>query len=395
MIIRIIEQFLASGATFALSMVALRVLDPESLSVFFLLISGSQIAMVVLSARRISIFVKSSTRIGCNYLIGWSAIFDIVFASLAVTVISIILLYPSLESLRIDLGMASAVFFFSLTQLFAEWFRRAASVIFTQSVPPYLPALQLFRLMGPLLILLIPIDFSRNQNIFFGTLSVILLFISIAYLVAFKNIKSEFLVKCKNDQPTILAVAKMDKRAALEAYHILAWANIPIAVLTLVGGNAGISRLVEVRTPLSFFNPIIEYIEVHTRRITSEHLQYHELWLKVVIVFCFWLIISGFILIFGDEVASIIAGRPISGVVLDMIIFWWLQLLLVIDRITHNLERLKAVNKTHIVSTLVIFIMLLSVTIWLTILFGVAGCIVSMASWCAVNIIIRFHNRNC
>ena len=394
MIIRLVEQLLASGATFVTSLVALRTLDTDSLSVFFLLISGLQIAVVVLGARRISIYVRSPTSLSCTFLVGHRAIIEVIAASAVVTLVAVLLLHRNFDALHLNWVVLLELLAFSVSQLLAEWLRRTSSVMFVHRLHLALTAAQFFRLSGPFLLITLPVSSVHDPSIFFGVLSVSSLLAVASYLYSFRISRESMLITQPSDRINE-TMAKINKRVLLETYQILAWANIPITVLAIISGSPGVARLVEVRTPLSFFNPVIEFIEVHIRGLTVDRLHHSRIWLKIATLIGLWLIVSGLILWFGDQASSLIAGRPISGIAKDLIIFWWLQFLLIVDRLTHNLERKEVHRNAFISPVIAIGLALLTLTIMLIYQFSVTGCIVAMCIWCSANILLRFffHQR--
>jgi hypothetical protein len=390
---RFAEQLLASAATFVTSMAAVRMLDPDSLSVFFLLICGAQIALVLLAARRITPFVQGPDKVGASGLIGRRPALDVAFASLAVTCIAVLLLHRHFDTLAISAGALAALLAFALTHLLTEWLRRASAVLSPNSLPKLFLAPQALRIAGPIGLLLTPLSHPTDALVFFGVIAGSLMLAIATYYCLLRSSASAVRLQLGQGAATANAVAPLDKRTFFEAYTILAWANVPIALLAGLSGSASVARLVEIRTVVSFFNPMIEFIEVHIRRWRRDHLSGRAVWLVAGLALAFWTAVTGLILAYGDQVTSLVAGRPISGIEGAMVIFWWLQLLLVIDRLTHNLERADQAHKPRYWATVITGVCLALLTIFMVRDWGVIGCILTMCLWCIANIMLRLRHQ--
>jgi hypothetical protein len=394
MILRLVEQLMASGATFITSMVAIRVLDSQSLSLFFLLICGSQIAVVFLAARRISHYLRSPDSLGHLALVGRRATLEVIALSVVVTLAALFLLHRSSNAMQTGWVMAAVWTVFSVTQVGMEWLRRSSAVVFAPALPAASLIAQFIRLLGPLMLLVLGVAPEHAQFIFFCSISASLLMAIGIYRIIFLKARLGDAVSTTAPSSASGATAGIaDPRVLLEVFHILAWANVPIAVLAMIGGSPSVARLVAVRTPLSFFNPIIEFIEVHFRGLTENQLRHRGIVLKAVLLTAMWLIGSGLVLQFGDQALALIAGRQILGLKMDMLIFWWLQLLLVIDRLTHNVVRTQGHRLNRIAPTFAIGLALFLLTAALIYTYNVTGCIVSMVVWVTANVMERWHHH--
>lgn len=389
--IRLAEQLLASGGTFAISVVALRSLNADALSSFFLLICGSQVATVALAARRITPYIRLNENLQAAHLGGSRAVLEVIGAALLVMAATL-LLHNGEATTRFDLLAILSMAGFASGHLLYEWFRRTTAVLFLDGVPASVIAAQLLRLTGPLFIGLLIALHWQSATAFFASMALT----SLSAALCYASIQQRRKVGTAGAQRGAAQVATAPMLSPAfdvlnEAYHVLAWANVPIALLAIISGSLSVARLVEVRTPLSFFNPLIEFIEVHIRRINPNIINLEKIFQKLLMIVAFWILTSVAIYAYGDVIISVISNRPITGLAADMLAFWWLQLIAVADRLTHNFERAAEAVPTPLMPTIAAGLTLLLLTVALIWLLGTTGCIFAMCAWCLTSILLRHY----
>jgi hypothetical protein len=170
----------------------------------------------------------------------------------------------------------------------------------------------------------------------------------------------------------------------------VSWANMPIFILATVGGGAmAVARLVAVRTPVSAFNVILEFVEVHTRKYSFSAVWHNWKVTLVAGALVFWAGTSFALYWWAPRILGLVSTNAYVGSSLELVLFWVLQLAILVDKITFNEQRRVAPRTISVTGSLRLA-MLCSVVAYPIITLGAtAGAIVSMILWCCANVVVR------
>lgn len=381
---RLAEQALNSSANFLMSLYALRTLDTESLGIFFTFVCGTQIFSTLVTSRLINErlrlqFHESYIDRGINAIAIISpAIFFTPTLYWITTLLTTHTASQPIEPSFLLIPIFASIFIFEVT-------RRIISATNPELMKSNLrfSALNLLKCISLGLLCIWTPRYESWNHVFF--LENCVIHASAALLLLF-FVRTHL---CRRNFPVTPW-----RETLTDSYQSLAWPNIPIAALALTHGTSSLGALAAARTPISFFNPFIEYIDVHRRSSQDFNSMRTATWSFYVPV---WFGLTPLVLLISFLLSSISLHEfgSVYEQILMTVLFWWTQLSSLFDRASHNIQRMTA--RTHFNPNPTSATRILSPifgTIILTSVFGTIGCIGSMLLWSLTNTLFRIHHRN-
>lgn len=371
-------------------MLVLRSFQHEALGQFFLVACGCQVATIIAAAKTITPLIMEQPaavrRVRMRRIVSGEAS----ILALAATLITFLMPRSTQSGLLEWSVYLVALLCYASSNLEFDWWRRVGAVL--RSNDPTITILmpQILRCTG------IGIGFAAYRQlaasptlILFTLAAFQLISAAISRNIARSQIDGRVEARELNSSPPIKSAYQWTAIAS-EAIASLSWANIPIFLLAHMSGSLLVAQLVAVRTPLSFFNPLIEYVEVHTRRrIGSKYFNYR--WSLFAGIPTVWVTMSSLLYWKGDAIVSTFSAGEYNGLRTELTLFWWLQLAALIDRLTHNAERLRHPLNNNLMGTLILSAGMTLITGLGIAVYGVVGCIAAMALWCLVNVVVRLR----
>src|SRR5207247_6572261 len=123
---------------------------------------------------------------------------------------------------------------------------------------------------------------------------------------------------------------------------VVAWANVPILLMANLSGSMAVAQLFAVRTPVSAFNIFLEFVDVHTR-----HFSFRSLWRRrkrslIAVAVLLWSFGSVLLYLYGPVILRVLAKPLYASSRTELVLFWMLQLAILIDKVTFNDHRRNA-----------------------------------------------------
>jgi len=385
---RIFEQAQSSLATFLTSVIVLKSLDAKYVSEFYIGTTGCQAAFALLSARVVTPIVASQVDVRytptcVRRLLSRAWLFGLPVATVA---------YLSTTHLRLasvvnDVREWLVLVVYCAALLGFEILRRlAATRDFTQDASALLVA-QAARLASPLVLLSLWTASSLSWWSFFAVLCAFLTLGT--WILARTLIRSVGTCRYVDLVRSTAGSLPSWSNSIAEGLTIVAWAHVPVFLLAYVAGSAAVAQLVAVRTPVSFFNVVLEYVEVHTRRYAFGRLWRERRSLLVAIAIVFWMVTSAALYLCAPVLIRVIATGRYTGARVELVLFWLLQLAILVDKVTFNEQR-RLAPKTMALSSSLIFALGSTAIAYVLISFGAtAGAITAMVLWCSANVAAR------
>lgn len=373
----IIEQGLNSLTNFLLNFIALHTLAAKDVGPYFFLLCGTQIAIATLSAKLITPELRvSENRTICT----WDVYDGLLHSGLCALIINIICqIYLTIKSSQASTAQMALGICFSILSIVLEVIRRKICSLSPEHVKAHKRLHISSTVKCGITIILSIILFKENISLetFFCAVTSIF---CIAFFILIYKIE-------KGTPPLYTAYKSANWFEVLgEAYTTLAWPNIPIFILAALQNPSSLSFLAACRTPVSFLNPAIEFIEVYRRRKDDSQILSSETIRRYIFI---WALLTPAVAVLAYFYKFLI--RDLSELKgsyeLFVALFWWIQLSATFDRMSHNQVRRVGSIKTKIeILSQLAPIPLTACAIYL---FHTPGCIISMLLWSSANTIFR------
>jgi hypothetical protein len=384
---RVAEQVQSSFATFLISVVALKALEPKYVSQFYLATCGCQVASALLSARVVTPVVASNARVRFTAKCLWSLARQSVLYGVPVAAVA----FVSTNGLSVTTavshsGEGGLLLGYCAIQLAFEITRRLAAA--NAGGAGFMVAAQSVRLIAPVSLIGMWQMGTVGPRVFFGLLCLCLAIACGCLVIR--------LLALNRGGPRFIDAVGCGGSAALtwgtsvaEALTVVAWANVPIFLMANLSGSLAVAHLVAVRTPVSAFNIGLEFIDVHTR-----HISFGDLWRRrkrflVIGAVGLWSAGSVVLWAYGATILRVIARPLYEGARVELVLFWLLQLAILVDKVTLNDQRRVAPTSLSLASALSVVAACTTLSIVLVSRSATAGGIAAMIVWCFINIVVR------
>lgn len=385
--VRLAEQAMSSLATFLLSVVALRLLEPADIAQFFIATAGCQVAFSVLAARIVTPAANAQRPLTYSRECLWTLIR--VAAVFAVPVAALTSVFTHRFSAEPSAAIVhfGVVYAYCAAHLTFEVFRRATAVLAGGSGRGASMLAQAARLALPGVLVGVHATSAMRVGPFFLICSAFLS--GAAAVLAHSLVQSDGDVTFSEHLATIRSGGLGWYASSAEALTSVSWANVPLLLLANISGNEAVAVLGAARTPISFFNVALEFIEVHLRRHSFSSKLKGSRRLQLALATGGVLVSSVLLYAYGPFVLELVSGRQYAGARLELALFWVLQFAVLADKVTFNEQRRTSPSSLSLTASLGVVAICSVLTICLVSIASTAGSIAAMILWCCANVAAR------